>query len=637
MKTKCLAFSICCILNFSVFAQSLAKWGELQNYEKNMTVCSFDSTAEAVVLSDYERIDLQYTEPLTIQHHQRIKILKLNAKDRGDIAIPFYHKDGVDKIKTINAQTLNIESGQVVKIPVQKKNFFIVEIDEYWSELRFSFPDVKAGSILEYDYTIETLRYDYLRSWIFQNDIPTLYSQVTAYIDTRFQYRISYQGFRLQEKYKEGEHKTWLLTNLPKIEWESHCANFFDYTEQINFQLESYFNSFGTRVIVVKTWEEFAKDFLQESGFSKILNKKSTADNIIASVIDENDPPKEKIKKLHNFVTSNYQWNGYYGIRPDISLKKLLEEKKGGGDDINTFLILLLRSAGFEADPVLISTKDHGFVSKSAPFVSQFNQLICNVRLEGKDILLDASQGQMPVGLLDKNNLNREGFLLHEDQPRWVEIPVNKDTRTIKMVTMEFENPEEIKYKFEVSSTAYDAFDMRKAIKKSALKEYLVSQQIRKNAEISVDSISGKDLENLEKPTFITAIIRDRNLSVINDDFVYLNPFVDAVEEANPFSDPERFLPVDLVHPFETGYILNLTIPEDYEVVEYPEPMNLKLAGDKGFLKFSSSLSGNKLQMRINLIFKDYFFHPSEYTFLKELYAVFLEKRQEQIVLKKKT
>ena len=128
-----------------------------------------------------------------------------------------------------------------------------------------------------------------------------------------------------------------------------------------------------------------------------------------------------------------------------------------------------------------------------------------------------------------------------------------------------------------------------------------------------------------------------QNLSIINDDFVYLNPFVDAFDDSNLFSDETRYYPIDLIYPFEEGYILNLTVPEDYEIVEYPESMNLKLPGDKGFLKCSSTQNQNKIQLRISIKFTDHFFYPNEYPYLKEIYDLYIEKRQEQIVLKKRT
>ena len=105
----------------------------------------------------------------------------------------------VDDINLVRAQTINVVNGEIQKTTLKNKAFFRVKLDENRSELKFSFPEVKVGSILEYTYTLETGRYTTLKNWSFQTDIPTLFSRVDAKIDSKFNYRISYQGGRLNE------------------------------------------------------------------------------------------------------------------------------------------------------------------------------------------------------------------------------------------------------------------------------------------------------------------------------------------------------------------------------------------------------------------------------------------------------
>ncbi len=590
-----------------------------------------------MVLSDYANIKILKYEPLRIHYCKRIKILDEKAKGRADIIIPYYHSDGYDKINSMRAQTINVVNGKIEKTALKNKDFFKTKLDEHRSELKFSFPNIKVGSIIEYSYTLETGRYNNLKKWSFQTDIPTLYSQVNASIDSKFNYRVSYQGARLMKKYREGNYNSWMLTNLPAIKPEPFCLNEHDYIEQINFQLESYYNSSGFKEMVLKTWDEFAKDLINEQEFQKILKKVKEGKEIIAPIIKPNDSDHDKIRKIFDHVSSNYEWNEYVGVYPSKNFKTIVADKKGNAQDINLLLVLLMRSAGLDADPVLLSTKSHGFVSKSFTFTDQFNLLICNVHLDGKDILLDASLGKRPYDLLPVRNLNFLGFLIHENKSRWVEIPVRKKTRTVKLVNMKFENPEKIKYKLEVAAREYDAYNLRNELKNTDIKKYFFDNLVREAAEVSIDSVASKNLDEINKPVFITAYITDKNLCVTNDEFVYLNPFVDYFDATNLFSENIRYFPIDLIYPFERSYILNLTIPEKYEVLEYPEPLNLKLPEEKGFIKFASSLNNNNFQLRMTIMFKDHFFLPNEYPYLKELYDLYIEKRQEQIVLKKKT
>ena len=152
-------------------------------------------------------------------------------------------------------------------------------------------------------------------------------------------------------KYQEGSHKSWSLTNLPAVKPEPFCLNEHDYIEQVNFQLVSFYNSYGAKEVVVKTWEDFAKDLIDEQEFQKILKKEKDAKEILVNIIKPEDSDKDKIRKIYEYVSTNFQWNNYVGIYPSKNLKNILDDKKGTAQDLNLLLVLLLRSAGFEADP----------------------------------------------------------------------------------------------------------------------------------------------------------------------------------------------------------------------------------------------------------------------------------------------
>ena len=94
MKTKLLTFLLSIFIIAYSSAQNPPSWGEVSEYEKIMTVCEYDSTAEAVVLSDYANIEILKYEPLRIKYHKRIKILDEKAKGRADIVIPYFHGNG---------------------------------------------------------------------------------------------------------------------------------------------------------------------------------------------------------------------------------------------------------------------------------------------------------------------------------------------------------------------------------------------------------------------------------------------------------------------------------------------------------------------------------------------------------------
>ncbi len=637
MKKMLLVFLI--LFTNSLTAQKAPmKWGKVSGDELQLTTVEFDSSAAAVILCDYGQMFIYPADGLTLRRHVRLKILDESAKKEANIFIPYYHEGATEKITSYNAQTINVIDGKLKKIQLSKKDFFKVKKNDKWSELRFTFPDVKAGSILEYSYTIDTEYYTSPDPWYFQNDLPTLKSHYNATIGEGLNYRTMLQGRKLHQKYSEKPTHFWELTDLPAIKEEPFCPNISDYVEKISFQLSSYLSSTGYQDFMT-SWKKVTYELYEDAGLTQYLNKNKDAKEIVAGIISEGDTDEEKIKKIHKYVTNNYSWNRKYRKFPEIKYKEFKEKKTGSSAVLNLYFTNLLQAADLKASPALVSTKQHGFVSRDITFYTQFNQLVSSVILDGKDILINATNPFRPYDLLDEEDLNREALVLNKKEPYWVDIIPPANTKNIKLIAMEMPEPGILKYKYELNCKGYDAVDMREKLAEmdQNIEAYFNKRLIKENTEYQISNSTSKNIKNLDKSTYISAEIMDKTSCIVNDDYIYISPFIDRNWEQNPFNEKNRYFPVDFYRPFEETYILNFSVPEGYEVVEFPEPANVATKGKKGLMKLSSSLHDDNLQIRVNFIIKDPLFMAYEYHLLKEIFDRYIEKRAEQIVLKRKT
>ena len=123
-------------------------------------------------------------------------------------------------------------------------------------------------------------------------------------------------------------------------------------------------------------------------------------------------------------------------------------------------------------------------------------------------------------------------------------------------------------------------------------------------------------------------------VEVIEDE-MFFSPLLFLRNKENIFKSEKRQYPVDMGYGLSKNYSVNIKIPEGYQVVEYPESLNLVTQNAKGKFQFNSSLKEDNLQLRITFAIKDPFFNAYEYPFLREIYDRYIEKREEQIVLKK--
>ena len=109
------------------------------------------------------------------KYHAKKKILDKQGFSEAEITIPYYHNEERTE-KVINIRALTHNDG--VKFGVNQETIYDADINERWSEKRFTFPNVQEGSILEYTYEIQSPFLYNLNGWDFQENIPKVYRNI---------------------------------------------------------------------------------------------------------------------------------------------------------------------------------------------------------------------------------------------------------------------------------------------------------------------------------------------------------------------------------------------------------------------------------------------------------------------------
>jgi hypothetical protein len=112
---------------------------------------------------------------MNLERHIRIRILKGKGRSHADVKLRYYSYRNTQQIKILSAQTYNLDvSGNIVITKVEKKRIYDKPVDKRISEQVFTFHEVKAGSIIEYKYTLNNVG---LADWYFRKSIPVRYSR----------------------------------------------------------------------------------------------------------------------------------------------------------------------------------------------------------------------------------------------------------------------------------------------------------------------------------------------------------------------------------------------------------------------------------------------------------------------------
>ena len=91
-------------------------------------------------------------------------------------------------------------------------------------------------------------------------------------------------------------------------------------------------------------------------------------------------------------------WNKLEGYICNEGLREAYKTGVGNVAEINLILTSMLKYAGFDANPILISTRSNGIAFY--PSITAFNYVLSSVNLSGEILLLDATEINSDINIL---------------------------------------------------------------------------------------------------------------------------------------------------------------------------------------------------------------------------------------------
>lgn len=662
------------LISFSQKIQSQTyKFGDVPKEQLEMKVYAKDSSANAVVLfsqGESELKSLQGRFTFTIKRHIRVKILTDEGLERGDIKILFRDKRSnyPQNINKLKAESYTLDSnGKIIKESVGRRDRFEEEVSNVRSELRFTIPGLKKGSVFEYSYELSS---DYpldFPDWIFQDDIPVQWSEYTAKIPEWFEFLTVTRGYHeffinQSEDYKgsiaiparqerifngsnvsfrtipgglyeyEGTEYHYVMKDIPALKEEPYMKASIDYLAHIRFQLTSlrFRESFVENYL--DNWFGLVNRLIEDEDFGKRLTKKDLFAEVTDTVTNGISADLEKMVSIYNHVSNHLDWNDKYGLYAFEDLSKVYEEGTGNGTSINLILVKMLREAGFEAHPLILSTRANGEIINLFPLLGQFNHTIAYVQFDDSYYLLDAKNELRPYNLLPAEVLNGEGLIIYEDQVIWVPIENQVKNNRVSVMNLVFNNNG---YNGTLTSKnqGFYAVDFRNDLEFDDLKAsvneevFYVSDQAFK-----VDSVSITN-DRLDQSFDFTADFSSSKFE--GDDLIYFNPMLLGRIDASPFTNTKRTFPVDYSYSFTESIIMNIQVPDGWQVDEVPESVLYRLPEQSGEFRRIIRVNGNMISFNYRFQIGKTRFMPDEYVHLKEFYDQIVEKLSQNIVLKK--
>jgi len=625
------------------------KFGEISRSELKMSVYDNDKNAEALVLYDIGKsffVKSGNNFDVIFERSIRIKILSESGIKYSIVEIPYYKKNNItEEIFKIDGYSYNLEDGKIIKKKLIAENYIDIKISDHWIMRKFLIPNVKIGSIVEFEYQIRSTNKSNLRDWEFQREIPTLYSEYVVELNPFFEYKYILQGanrFDVQESYRskgclkqygsvnynELVHR-FVMMEVPAIATEKFISSVNNYVIRLDFQLDKINTIDGTKENISIDWEGIIVDLINRNDFGHYMHKcKKNAAKIFNVDSLRNIDLLERFEFVVNVLKSNLSWNNYYSKYTTQTPNDFYKNKYGNCAEINLFTVAILNEVGIDAYPLLLSTREHGIIRLDYPYLDFFNYVLIYANINNTEILADATEPLIAFDRIPQRCINDKGLLIKKGEVKWIDLTEDQLTKTEKNISITIEEGY-IKADVRNSATEYDAFDLRKKIGRN--KEILKNELKAKSYNVNDSSIIFRNVSKTSEP-FIFKYSIDNKAEQINNKF-YIEPLLNEVLDENPFKEEKRSYAIDMIYPNMKSYNSTIEIPKGYKL-EYV-PTNSKIKNDLFELDYSSRIEGNKVYVNFYYCFKTSIYSEKNYHILKLYFDRIIKKGSEKVVFVK--
>jgi hypothetical protein len=661
MKFK--IFLIVIIFNFFKANAQEFKLAKVSVADLQEKICVSDSTATAAILYNKGRTFFKYDAKdgfsINTEYFFRIKIYKKEGLSWANYKVPYrigYEKLYDDRVEFSDGVTYNLENGTVITTKLKSEGIFKTLINKYWKEAAIAMPNVKVGSIIEFKYVIKSENIVEFPEYHFQYEIPVNYSECITEIPGFFVYKAITKGrtdINTESKIVNGsltfanEHSLtvtqsvtfkqveskYIAKDLKALKEESFVDNIQNYRVSIFHELEK--TQFYQEPVkdYSQTWEGVAKTIYKDNDFGAELNERQYMLEDLAKIIKNEASETEKMEVIFKFVQNKMNWNGKKGYYTDKGVKQAYIDGTGNTAEINFILMAMLNRAGIKAEPILISTIDNGI--PVYPSRTVFNYVIAAIEMEGKRILLDATNKFSAPNILPLYTLNWTGRLIRQDGTS-DEIDLKPTFLSKKIVNMLVSVDEKGKLsgKYRVNNIDYEAFCFREQYAGINKQNYL--EKIENDISgIQISEYNVENTKDLTKPIIENFTFTADNQSEIIGDKIYIDPLLFLTPTKNPFVLENRYFPIYFGYPTLYKYNINIAIPDGYFIESLPKPLNLSTGDNVGSFTLNISTNLNTIQIAINKEMKSVIVSSDFYETIKVFYKEMIDKLNEKIVLKK--
>jgi hypothetical protein len=440
MRSKSVLLVSLCCLTCAFPALLSAQFQSPSKEELEMNSDPIAPGADAVYLYREEKTDdnLHYHS-----YYVRLKVLTEKGKELATVRTPYERRNF--KVTDIQGRTIHSD-GIVIPLTTKPSDLTDVKTKDFQvNTMVFTLPNVEVGSILEYrlqiryeDNTVSSPTWQIQQAYFvhkahYQFEPSRNLDSITdsrGNLANNLMYALILSDGTKMKHDVSGRFSLDVddIPPIPKDDWMPPLNT-------INWRAEFYYSGYPTGA---EFWRNEGKRWTKET--DRFADPGKSLKNAVAELVDASDSDEQKARKIYTAVmkldNTDFTREKSSAERKSEKLKAIRNaedvwlQKSGTSDDLALLYVALARAAGLHVYPVQVVNRDRAIFDPNYLTLSQLDDYIVDVVLNGKDVYLDPGQKMCPFGLLHWKHSFASGLRLTDAGPVAATTPMGSYTTT---------------------------------------------------------------------------------------------------------------------------------------------------------------------------------------------------------------
>jgi len=114
------------------------------------------------------------------------------------------------------------------------------------------------------------------------------------------------------------------------------------------------------------------------------------------------------------------------------------------------------------------------------------------------------------------------------------------------------------------------------------------------------------------------------------------SPVLFLRDNENIFKSDKRDFPIYFGFPYQANYVINIAIPNTYEITKIPEDINLSLPENLGTYSYHIEKTDNGIKLIVSTAISASIIPNTMYKELKDFFEKMFNKENEKVILSRK-